>query len=298
MDRIPTMDDYLKMPVHSLRQTGGVRLVLGQKYDLSQPLVSVITIVKNRKDTLSQTIRSVLCQSYPNIEYIIVDGASTDGTLEIIKQFDDRVALWISEPDSGTSDAFNKAVSMAQGDFIFWLSSDDWIEADFIKTAVPTFLDSGADFVYGNMAMYENKKLVRTYRGDKNYREALMSGYPRFNFVTMLVKRECFQATGLIDTTYKFFSDYEWVLRVHLNGKKGVYNDALIVHRRVGGVGESCSIESVLEHLRLLRKYRLPKLKAMFVYLYYFARRMPGYFIRLFLPDTIYKKLKRQVNGC
>lgn len=293
MVRVPVIDDYLKTPAHALRQSGGTGAVYRNKYDSNQPLVTVVTIVKNRKETLAQTISSVLSQSYPNVEYIIVDGASTDGTLEIIKQFDEKIDLWISEPDSGTSDAFNKAVSMAQGNFVFWLSSDDWIDQDFIKTAVAAFLDSGADFVYGNMVMYKNKKAVAICKGKQDYKKALMSGYPRFNFVTMVVKKECFQAAGLIDTAYKFFSDYEWTLRVHLNGKKGIYNDSLIVHRRVGGIGESYSLESMLEHWKLLSKYRLPKPKAIFAYLYYFMRRMPGYFAKLLLPDTFCQKIKR-----
>lgn len=292
MNQIPTIDDYLKAPAHPKRQSGGTRAAGRKQRDPGQPLATVVTIVKNNKATLPQTIRSVLGQSYPNIEYIIVDGASTDGTLGIIKQFTDSIDLWVSEPDSGTSEAFNKAVSMAQGDFIFWLSSDDWIEPDFIKTAIRTFLRQDSDFVYGDMLMDESQNSARIYRGDKDYIKALRSGYPRFNFVTMVVRKECFQSAGLIDTAYKFFSDYEWVLRVHLNGKKGIYNDALVVHHRAGGIGESYSMESVLEHLRLLRKYELPKAKAMSAYLYYFVRRMPGYFVKLVLPGTLYKKLK------
>ena len=119
VNRAPTIDDYLKVPAHSFRQAGGCRSAIKRQSSPERPLVSIITIVLNRKETLPKAIMSVLNQSYPNFEYIVVDGASTDGTLEIIKQFDDQIDLWISEPDRGTSDAGNKAISRARGDMVF-----------------------------------------------------------------------------------------------------------------------------------------------------------------------------------
>lgn len=291
-----SIDEYLKIPAHLFRQTGGRCSVIKREYNLEGPLVTVITIVKNRKETLPQTINSVLSQSYPNIEYIIVDGASTDGTLEVIKQFEDRIDLWISEPDSGTSDAFNKAVSLAQGDLTFWLAADDWIEADFIGLAVTAFLSSGADFVFGNMVMYNDGIPIAVCKGNQNYAKLLMSGYPYFNFSTMVIKKNCYQNVGLIDMNYKFVGDYDWTLRLHLSGGNGFYNNSLIVHRRVGGLGDRYLIQTALELLVLLRKYRLPKAKAMFTYLYYLIRRVLGYFVKLFLPGSIYEKLKRIVH--
>lgn len=296
MNRVPTIDDYLKVSAHPLRQVGGRCKAIKWRCDSAHPLVTIFTAVKNRKDTLPQTIISVLNQSYPNIEYIVVDGASTDGTLEVIKQFDDKIDLWISEPDCGTSDAFNKAISMAQGDFIFWLSSDDWINPDFIETAVQTLLKSGADFVFGDMVMYNNGDADAVCKGDKDYAKSLMSGNPHFNYPSMVIKRECFQKLGLIDTTYRIINDYEWTLRLHLHGGKGSYNSSLLVHRRVGGFGENHPVRSVLEHLRLSRQYGLPATKAVAAHLYYFVRRGVGHLTKLFLPEIIYTKLKRAVR--
>jgi len=239
---------------------------------------------------------SVSSQSYPNIEYIVVDGASTDGTLDVIKQFDDKIDLWISEPDHGPSDAGNKAISLARGDFTFWLPSDDWIDPDFIETVVQTLLRSGADFVFGNMLMYKNGEPVAVCKGDKDYVKSLMSGNPRFNYPTMVIKRECFQKLGLLDTTYRIIHDYEWTLRLHLRGGKGSYNSSLLVHRRVGGFGESHPVRSILEHLRLSRQYGLPATKAVAANLYYFVRGGMVHLAKLFLPEIIYKKLKRAVR--
>ena len=296
MNRVPTIDDYLKVSAHPLRQVGGRCKAVKWRCDSSHPLVTIFTAVRNRKDTLPKTIKSVLSQSYPNIEYIVIDGASIDGTLDVLRQFDDKIDLWISEPDCGTSDAFNKAISIAKGYFIFWLSSDDWINPDFIETAVQALLESGAYFVFGDMVMYKHGDPAVLYKGDKNYVKSLMSGYPHFNFPTMIVKRECYQNLGLIDMTYNYVADYEWTLRLHLHGGKGFYNSSLSVHRRVGGIGESHPVRSVLEHLRLSRQYGLPATKAVTAHLCYFIRGRVGYLAKLFLPDIIYKKLKHVVR--
>lgn len=296
LDRVPTIDDYLKAPAHPLRRAGGRRSAIKRECDPERPLVTVITIVRNRNETLPQTIMSVLKQRYVNIEYVVVDGASTDGTLQVIKQFDDKIDLWISEPDCGTSDAFNKGLSLARGEFIFWLSSDDWIDPDFIELAVKALLSTGADFVFGNMAMYKDGNLVSLIEADKDYAKALTSGNPRFNYPTIVIRRECFQKLGLLDMTYKYIADYEWILRLHLNGKGGFFDSSLVVHRRVGGIGESHPVRSVLEHLRLSRQYGLPATKPVAAHLYYFVRGGMGHLAKLLLPAIIYKKLKRAVR--
>jgi len=296
VDRVPTIDDYLMAPAHPLRQAGGRRWAVKREPDPQRSLVTVITIVRNGKETLPKTIMSVLSQSFANIEYIVIDGASTDGTLDVINQFDDKIDLWISEPDHGPTDAFNKGVSLARGDFIFWLSSDDWIDPNFIELAVKALLSTGADFVFGNMAMYKDGNLVSVIDADKNYAKALTSGNPRFNFPSMLIKKECFQKLSLFDITYKYTSDYEWLLRFHQHGGKGHCENLLIVHRRTGGIGERYPFQSALEQLRILRQHGLPTTKAVATHLYHLARIGVGHLAKLFLPDIIYKKLKRAVR--
>lgn len=293
---IPTIEDFLKAPVHPLRKKGGRRLKGMREYGRDCPVVSVITIVRNDEKMLPEAIVSVLNQTYHNIEYIVIDGASTDGTLDVIERFEDRIDLWISEPDSGTSDAFNKAVSMASGDFIFWLASDDWIEADFINTAVRTLLESGGDFVFGDMLMYKPGDPALLCKGRQDYAESIMSGCPFFNFPTMVIKKDAFHRIKLIDMSYKYVADYEWVLRLHLSGAKGFYSESIVVHRRVGGIGERYLIRSALEHLRLLKRHGLPKKKAMMHYLYLLLRSFAGNAARVLLPLTLHKKIKRAMG--
>lgn len=292
MERAPAIDDYLKLPAHPLRQMGGTRLAVKKKNEPGRPLVTIYTVVKNQKGTLAQTIASVLNQTYSNIEYIVIDGASVDGTLEVIKQFDDKIDLWISEPDFNASDAFNKAISIAQGDFLFWLSSDDWIDPDFIEIAVKTFLGSGADFVFGNMLIYRDERPASLLAAHKDYARALISGNPRFNFPCAVIKKECFKNIGLFNITYKHTSDYEWFLRLHLRGGKGRCENLLTVHRRTGGYGDSNPIQSKLELLRMLRQFGLPTARAALTYFSQLLRIGVGYLAKLFLPGIIHKKLK------
>ena len=291
MNRVPTIDDYLKAPAHSFRQAGVCRSAIKRQSSPERPLVSITTIVKNSKKTVLKAIMSVLNQSYPNVEYIVVDGASTDGTLEIIKQFDDKIDLWISEPDHSTSDAQNKAISLARGDFVFCLSSDDWIDPAFIELAVKAILSSGVDFVFGDMAMYKDEKLVSVLKGEKDYAKSLMSGNPRFNFPSTLIKRACFQKIGIFDLNFTISNDYEWTLRLHLAGGNGFYESRLIVHRRIGGIADQHPFRSILERLKVLRQHGLPTTKAVAIHLPQFVHRGVRYFVKLFLPDIIYKKL-------
>ena len=105
----------------------------------NKPLVTIITIVFNGQETLSKAIESVSNQTYPNVEYIIIDGGSTDGTLNIIKKYGDVITKWISEKDRGISDAFNKGLKLAKGEIIGILNADDWYERNAIISVVEAF---------------------------------------------------------------------------------------------------------------------------------------------------------------
>src|SRR5690349_11081866 len=119
-----------------------------------QPLVSIITIVYNGEKHLEQTIQSVLSQTYSNIEYIIIDGGSVDNSISIIKKYNNRLAYWISEKDSGISDAFNKGIAKARGEIIGLINADDWYETDAVEKVVA--LIGNHDVAYGNVMYWKN----------------------------------------------------------------------------------------------------------------------------------------------
>ena len=106
-----------------------------------QPTFSIITITYNAERWLERTILSVLSQSYPNIEYILIDGASKDKTVEIIKQYESGIASWISEPDKGLYDAMNKGIKLCSGDIVGLINSDDWYEKDIFKEVIQLIKD-------------------------------------------------------------------------------------------------------------------------------------------------------------
>lgn len=116
----------------------------------SEPLVSIITVVFNGEKYLEQTILSVLNQTYSNIEYIIIDGGSSDATLDIINKYTDKIDYWVSEPDSGIYDAMNKGISLATGQLIGIINSDDWYELDAVEEIVRAYKD-GSTIIYGFM---------------------------------------------------------------------------------------------------------------------------------------------------
>jgi len=107
-----------------------------------RPLISIVTVVYNGAKHLEQTILSVLKQSYPNVEYLIIDGGSTDGTLEIIRQYEEAIDYWISETDKGIYDAMNKGISLASGDYIVFLNADDWYERGAIESVAQNIIKS------------------------------------------------------------------------------------------------------------------------------------------------------------
>lgn len=299
--RPPRIEDYLKAPAHRLRQAGGSRDAR-RNCNPDLPVVSILTIVHNRRDTLPGTIRSVLSQTYPNIEYVVVDGASTDGTLEVIKQFDDKIDRWISEPDCGTSDAINKAISLARGDFVSFLASDDWFDANFIETAVKALVSSGADFVFGDLRIYKGNALVQTVKGDQGYAksdqsEVRSSHFPAMvtrSFPTMVTKRECFQKVGLFDLKYKTRNDFEWILRLHLHGGTGVYESELVGHFRLGGISDDGSdFTHIFENLKILKQHRLLTARVAAPDVYRLMRYSMGHLARLLLPQRIHRTLKR-----
>lgn len=179
------------------------------------PKVSVITACLNSERHIERTIQSVLSQSYKNIEFIIVDGGSTDKTLEIINKYTKFIAYLISEPDNGIYDAQNKGLKLATGDILCVLNSDDCFYDNHVIEKVVDFLKNkeDIDFVYGNMLCL-NPETQQAYL--KKYPARLKKRFflrgPLGHPATFL-KRDCFTKAGFYDARYRISADYEWYLR-------------------------------------------------------------------------------------
>lgn len=227
--------------------------------------ISLITVTFNSGKTLSTTLDSVLNQSNPNIEYIIVDGASKDDTLSIIKQFEPQFngkLKWMSEPDKGLYDAMNKGIRMATGEVIGILNSDDFFTTNKILQQVADAFeaDKSLDAVYGDVHFVNPDNLDKCvrYYSSKIFKRHLMKIGLMPAHPTFYLKRSCFEQYGLYKTDYKIAADFEFLLRViYKAGIQTKYLPIDMVTMRTGGASTS-GFEShkriMKEHLRCFRE--------------------------------------------
>jgi glycosyltransferase involved in cell wall biosynthesis len=217
---------------------GGKRLINNIKTSsLNEPLVSIITVTFNAEKHLEQTIRSVLNQTYKNIEYIIIDGGSKDKTIDIIKKFEDQIDLWISEPDGGIYFAMNKGITLAKGDIIGILNADDYYFEDSVKIVVEANKVNNADVYHGDMLSIND---ITNKEELSKPDESKMNEKPSIFHPTCFVKKSVYQKIGGFDTKFKISSDYEFLLRCKKNQILFNYVPQLITTFRVGGMSASC----------------------------------------------------------
>ncbi|HRH39199.1 MAG TPA: glycosyltransferase family 2 protein, partial [Flavobacteriales bacterium] len=184
-----------------------------------QPLVSIVTVVYNGAATLERTIQSVLGQGYPNIEYIIVDGGSKDGTLDLLKKYEDRLDLWVSERDKGIYDAMNKGVALCTGDWVALINADDWYEANTVQRVVDAVAArKDINIVHGDIWIhYPN--------GHRKMKRAKLNGYLLkywemvLNHPTFFVRRSYYQGRPF-DATLRVSGDHKWTLAAWLHNKQ------------------------------------------------------------------------------
>ena len=187
------------------------------------PTVSIVTAVRNGRAVIEKTILSVLNQTYPRIEYIIIDGGSTDGTVDVIRKYKDRIAYWVSEPDKGISDAFNKGIRAATGEYVALLNADDWMSEDQVAAGVAALRGSQADYVFGDLLLHDaDGRVLYRINGDPDYTRIIRSKMPKVNHPSVLARRSLYERVGLFDVAYRYAMDYEWVLRVHAQGGTGL----------------------------------------------------------------------------
>ncbi len=180
--------------------------------------VSIITVCKNSEKTIAKTIQAIFDQTYPNIEYLVIDGDSQDGTKEIIQQYRDRIAVFLSEPDNGIYQAMNRGITQASGDFLYFANADDYLfDASVIQDLVDFVLaHPDCNLVYGNHeARFASgdRAIYQPVLPEKMLEEMVCLGDDHFHQPTSFFRANLFQQVGLFNETYKIASDYEWFLR-------------------------------------------------------------------------------------
>lgn len=203
--------------------------------------ISVITVCYNSAATIEDTIKSVMEQTYDDIEYIIVDGNSKDATIKIIKKYENVISYWVSEPDQGLYDAINKGIKRATGEYVGIINSDDtFYENDTVEKIVK-FLDEhpNVDAIIGDIVQHKNKKVIRKYSSSKwspgKLKIGFMPPHP-----SMFIKTSLFSKYGDYKNGYKIAADYELIIRYFLKHNITYrYSGITTTSMSVGGASSS-----------------------------------------------------------
>lgn len=224
--------------------------------------ISIITVVYNSESTIAMTMESVLLQTYSNIEYILIDGLSSDNTLEIIKnyekQFNGRMR-WISEPDKGIYDAMNKGISMATGDIIGMLNSDDiYVDKNVLSDIANVFESHSIECTYGNLYFVQHSninKIVRSWESSQYTPGAFRKGWHPAH-PTFYVKRQCYNKYGLYDCSLKVSADFELMLRfLEKQHISNLFLNRYFVKMRIGGESTGSLKKIIIGNYNIIKAF-------------------------------------------
>ena len=253
--------------------------------NFSLPLVSIITVVRNGESTIEETIKSIRDQSYENIEYIIIDGKSSDSTLNIINKFSNLINVLVSEKDDGIYDAMNKGIEIANGEIIGILNADDLYRPNTVQLVIDEFSSNPMlDYCYGSISLVDTSGLncgvvtppPRNKWKNKVLRETIVP-HP-----SLFVRKKSYEKFGKYDSTLKLAGDFELISRFHLSGALGVEIHAVLAEFRLGG--RSNAIKILLEKKIIANKMGLNKVISEFdfiasSFILYLKKILPNSFV-------------------
>ena len=213
--------------------------------------VTVVTVVRNAKDDLRRTVKSVIRQTYSPIEYIIIDGGSTDGTLDIIRQFEEHIAYWSSGNDSGVYDGMNKAIERASGEWIIFMNAGDWFcDADVIRRVFSNY-PRDTDFIYGDyIFVFPNWQLkaIKAQPINSLWRKMPFSHQALFTRTEVMKKHK-------FDQHYKIAADYNFIFRAYSDARTFFHTDNYVCVYSDNGLSVKRKFRSMLERWQIARKY-------------------------------------------
>ncbi|MDD2500273.1 MAG: glycosyltransferase family 2 protein [Geobacter sp.] len=221
--------------------------------------VSIITVCLNNRTTIKDTIDSVISQTHKDLEYLIIDGGSNDGTLDIIEQYRQQLTKVINGPDGGIYDAMNKGIALATGEVIGLLNADDtYASADVIADVAGRLTDTGADACYGDLVYVDSSgRTVRNWKADAYLRHSMYAGWMPPH-PTFFVRRSCYERYGGYRTDLGTSADYELMLRYLLRHSiTPVYLPEVLVRMRIGGSSNSSIVHRLKAHLMDWRAWRV-----------------------------------------
>lgn len=234
--------------------------------------ISIITITYNSAATLEHTLLSVIGQTYNNIEYIIIDGQSTDDTLKLVEKYRSKISTVISEKDNGLYDALNKGIEQATGDVIGIIHSDDfYITNTVIEKYAEVFTQTNCEAVYSNLYYVDKNnpnKIIRTWKSGNYSHGAFLNGWMPPH-PTFFVRKELYKRLGKFNLEFKSAADYELMLRfIHKNKIQLSYLDMFTVNMRVGGKSNVSVQNRVNANMEDRKAWEINGLKPRFYTLY------------------------------
>ena len=237
-----------------------------------KPMISIVTATLNCANLLETAIQSIIQQDYPELEYVVIDGGSTDGTVDLIRRYEADIDAWVSEPDRGISDAFNKGISLCTGDIIGIVSADDYLlPQSLVRIAEAYCGHPEADVFYGNAVFVEpfNQRqfVVRPDVGLRTIwrRQSL-------KHAATFVTHRAYDRFGGFDSNYKLAMDYELILRFYTRGAKFIYLDWPLAAFRTGGISARHTYQTIREVRDISLRYGFSPMKAYPIYWLKLAR--------------------------
>jgi glycosyltransferase involved in cell wall biosynthesis len=268
----PSWCDTLQYPSGQLLAEGGQRLAGRYKSGTTEePLISFITVVKNNARQLPRALKSVQRQTYQPVEHIVLDGASTDGTLDVLQQYEKFLAYYASEPDNGIYHAMNKAIPLARGSIICLLNSDDWLVPEAAAIAA-AYLAGGSCALLASTAIADSRVWIPTPVNPGTYFRCMDVCHNG-----IYATRKAYECSGPYDESYKITADFKWVMTCFDNSVKFIYTDKETIHFSAGGLSRNLKLNA-LDTIRVI-KDRFPFLEERDIHsLYYYFYRYIGVF--------------------
>lgn len=264
------------------------------------PLISIVTVCLNNSKELEDTIISIKEQTYNNREYIVIDGGSTDNTLDIINKYKNNISYWISEKDNGVYDAMNKGISFVKGDIVNFLNAGDfYYDKKILSLVSKDYLENGfPDLIYGLAYCYSSEAQINYISGTRVKDDNLWKGMPICH-QSIFFKKSLFNILGNFNLDYKTSADYEWLLRFRKNIKnynfKDYFIDLPLTKFKLYGLSSSNYLENLNEIENISKKYFLfnfPKK------LHFYLKKVKYMFLKILAITKLiylYKKIKYNI---
>lgn len=206
--------------------------------------ISIITVVYNAVYTIERTIQSVLNQNYDELEYIVIDGGSSDGTVDVIRKYESDISYWISEPDGGIYNAMNKGIDIATGEVVAFLNSDDWYQKNALNCVAENF-KTDVEILAGRVIFHDGniQRVQKVVRDPDELRIKMI-----YCHQGIFARKELFNRYGKFDERYKMAADYDWLLRIYNQGISIRDTDIILAHFSCSGISSS---QTFLTHIEI-----------------------------------------------